>query len=173
MSTRCSLILKPSFVFFRWCTYDPAKWRTSSRRNSIMWKRERTCRSPLGAAFSMTTLDTTWLVPHSGRCDQASGCSTRFMRTVIRFLSSAKIVGVDQRRGRVDQVVIGERAAVDGLGRALEAEVPDLGERAIDAQWAHRAQLLQRRLHRQAGIDQHVVDVDAEDLLHALLAVGL
>src|SRR5437016_5278493 len=57
-----------------------------------MWKRERTTTS-LFVSFSIVTFDTTWLVSHSGRCDHASGCSTRFMRTVIRFLSSAKIAG--------------------------------------------------------------------------------
>ena len=59
-----------------------------------MWKRERTTTSPLGDSRSTITLPTTWLVPHSGRCDQASGCSTRFIRTVMRFLSSAKIEGM-------------------------------------------------------------------------------
>src|SRR3954466_6291049 len=39
-------------------------------------------------------LETTWFVSQSGRCDQASGCRMRFMRTVIRFLSSAKIAGM-------------------------------------------------------------------------------
>ena len=42
----------------------------------------------------MTTFETTWLVPHSGRWDQASGCRTRPMRTCMRFLSSAKIAGM-------------------------------------------------------------------------------
>ena len=74
--------------------YKPAKWRTSSRRSSIMWKRERATTSPFGDSRSTTTLPTTWFVPQSGRCDQASGCSTRFIRTVIRFLSSAKIAGM-------------------------------------------------------------------------------
>src|SRR6266850_5800983 len=34
-----------------------------------------------------------------------------------------QVVGVDQRGGRVDQVVIGEGAPVDRLGRALEPEM--------------------------------------------------
>ncbi len=51
--------------------------------------------------------------------------------------------------------------------------MPDFGQRPIHSQGTHRAQLLQGRLHRQPRIDQHVMDVHAEDLLHTLLAVGL
>ncbi len=59
-----------------------------------MWKRERTCTSPdFGSIFSTTTFETTWFVPHSGCCDQACGCVTRFIRTVIMSRSSAKIDG--------------------------------------------------------------------------------
>ena len=39
--------------------------------------------------------------------------------------------------------------------------MPDLGQRLVDAERPHGAQLLQRRLHRQPRIKQHVVDVDA------------
>src|SRR5581483_9370139 len=77
-----------------------------------------------------------------------------------------QVVGIDHRRWRVDEVVVAECAAVDRLGRALETEVPDLGQRLVDAERPHGAQLLQRRLHREAGIEQHMVDIDAEDLLH-------
>src|SRR5215470_1963464 len=52
--------------------YEPAKCRVTSLRNSIMWKRERTTRSPVRASsFSMVTLPTTWLVPHAVFCGLA------------------------------------------------------------------------------------------------------
>ena len=57
-----------------------------------MWKRERATTSR-ALSRSMVTLETTWLVPQSGRCDQASGCWTRFMRTSMRLRSSAKMAG--------------------------------------------------------------------------------
>src|SRR5688572_28806861 len=94
-------------------------------------------------------------------------------QALVAFPEVLQVVGVDQRGRGVDEVVVGERAAVDRLGRALQAEVPDLGEGAVDAERAHRAQLLQRRLHREAGVDEHVVDVDADDLLEARLPVRL
>ena len=49
--------------------------------------------------------------------------------------------------------------------------MPDLGEGTVDAERAHRAQLLQRGLHREPGVDEHMVNVHPEDLLHALFAV--
>src|SRR3954470_877619 len=39
-----------------------------------------------------------------------------------------EVIGVDHRGRRVDQVVVPERSLVDRLGRALEPEVPDLGQ---------------------------------------------
>ena len=77
-------------------------------------------------------------------------------------------------RGGSGRVRRSRAAAVAGivLG-AFQAEVPDLGERAVDTQGPHCAKLLKGRLHREPWIDQHVVDVDADDLLEALLPVRL
>ena len=84
-----------------------------------------------------------------------------------------QVVGVDHRGRRIDEVVVPEAAPVDGLGRALQAEVPDLRQRLVRPDRPQAAQLLQRRLHRQVRIDQHVVDAARQVLLGALLAVGL
>src|SRR5439155_1083035 len=157
--------------------YKPAKWRTSSRRSSIMWKRERATTSPFGDSRSTTTLPTTWFVPRSGRLAAAvflgGFFAVRFFTSLprghvlrpslhlvahgrlggaavgrglhdavllrvaavvavethpvaavgrealMRLPEVLQVVGVDQRRGRIDQVVVGERAPVDRLGRAL------------------------------------------------------
>ena len=84
------------------------------------------CR-PCGVLASRSSrCDTTWLVPQSGRCDQACGCVTRFMRTVIRFLSSAKIEGTPS------QCLLGRgRHPVDAVGgEELDALLPALAGRA-------------------------------------------
>ena len=51
--------------------------------------------------------------------------------------------------------------------------MPDLRQRLVGRDRAQAAQLLQRRLHRQVGVDQHVVDAARQVLLGLLLAVGL
>ena len=84
-----------------------------------------------------------------------------------------QVVGVDHRRRRVDQVVVPQAAAVDRLGRALKPEVPDLRQRLVRRDRAQAAQLLQRRLHRQVRVHQHVVDAARQVFLGLLLAIGL
>ena len=115
---------------------------TSSRRSSIMWKRERTTRSPsLASAASMRTWPTRWLVSHSGACDQAFGCGTRPMPdhhqvACPRRRSTAPFpLGLLRRRRHPVDAVVGEQVdeclpvlAVEQLGLAVE-ELLDLALR--------------------------------------------
>ena len=76
-------------------------------------------------------------------CRLVGGVAAVGGQALVALPEVLQVVGVDQRRGRVHQVVVGERTAVDRFRRALEPEMPDLGERAVDAERAYRAKLLQ------------------------------
>ena len=67
---------------------------------------------------------------------------------VARQISVAQVVRVDQRRRRIDEVIIGERPAVDFLRRVFQAEMPDLGQSLVGPERSDGPQLLQRRLNR-------------------------
>src|SRR5580704_14623939 len=82
-----------------------------------------------------------------------------------------QIVGIDQRRGRVDQIVVRERAPVDWFGRALEAEMPELSQCFVRSERPDSAQLLKRGLNGEARINQNVMDVAGEDFFGFFRAV--
>ena len=51
--------------------------------------------------------------------------------------------------------------------------MPDLGQRLVGGHWAQATQLLQGRLNRQIGIDQHVVDAARQVLFALFFAISL
>src|SRR2546428_9203346 len=86
-------------------------------------------------------------------------------KALVAFPEVLQVVGIDQRCRRVDQVVIGERAAVDRLRGAPVAGMADLGGRGGGAGRAHGAAPVQRRLHPQPRGGQGTKGVYPEGIL--------
>ena len=66
---------------------------------------------------------------------------------MLAFPPVEQIIRIDQRRRRIDQIVVSQRPPVDRLGRVLQAEMPDFRQGLVMRQRPDRPQLLQRRLN--------------------------
>jgi len=108
--------------------YKPAKWRTSSRRSSIMWKRERATTSPFGdsrsdddvadhvvsyptaaAATTRPGAARASCAPSSGSCPRrrSRACRPRWRATGRGASSTCR----PRRRGRCSPASVSRRAA--------------------------------------------------------------